>query len=50
MPETFIRWLGVVGNRQTVKLLGQLVDAPDFGTYAVEALRNLDRRHFGAWS
>jgi hypothetical protein len=49
-PETFIRWLGVVGNRQTMKLLGQLVDAPDLGTYAVEALRNLDRRRFGASS
>jgi hypothetical protein len=47
-PETFIRWLGVVGNRQTVKLLGQLVDAPELGTYTVEVLRNLDRRHFGA--
>jgi hypothetical protein len=43
-PATFIRWLGVVGNRQTVKLLGELVDAPDLGAYAVEALRNLDRR------
>ncbi len=49
-PEIFIRWLGVVGSRQTVKLLGQLVDAPDLGTYAVEALRNLDRRHLGTWS
>jgi len=45
---SLIRWLGVVGNRQTVRLLDQLVDTPDLGPYAIEALRSLDRRHSGA--
>lgn len=40
-----IRWLGVVGNRQTVWLLGELVDSHDLGPYAIEALRNLDKLH-----
>jgi hypothetical protein len=46
-PATLIRWLGVVGNRQTVRLLGDLVDAPDLGPHAVGALRNLNRRQVG---
>jgi hypothetical protein len=43
-----IRWLGVVGNRRTIRLLGELVDSPDLGPYAVVALQNLDKRHHGA--
>jgi hypothetical protein len=34
---SLIRRLGAVGNRQTVRLLGSLVDAPDLGPYVVEA-------------
>ena len=43
-----IRWLGVVGNRRTVRLLGELVNSPELGPDAVEALRKLNEHHFGA--
>ena len=41
---TLIRRLGVIGNRETAKLLERLLDAPAFGAHAVEALRSLNRR------
>jgi hypothetical protein len=36
-----IRWLAVVGKRQTLKLLEPLVDSPDLGLHALEAVRKL---------
>jgi hypothetical protein len=38
---SIIRWLAVVGNRRTIRLLEPLVDTPDLGPYAVEAVRKL---------
>jgi hypothetical protein len=38
---SIIRWLGSVGDRQTVRLLEPLVDAPDLGPSALEAVRKL---------
>jgi hypothetical protein len=40
-PAFLIRWLGVVGNRKTARLLEQFVDNPDLGPHAVAALRRL---------
>jgi hypothetical protein len=37
-----IRLLGVVGNRQTVKLLEPFLDTPDLGAHAVETVRRLN--------
>jgi hypothetical protein len=36
-----IRLLAVVGTRQTLKLLEPLVDSPDLGLFALEAVRKL---------
>jgi Nuclease-related domain len=39
--QFIIRWLGVVGDRGTVRVLEPIIDTADLGPYAVEAVRKL---------
>jgi hypothetical protein len=39
-----LRWLGIVGNRQSARLIEPLVDSHDLGSHAVAALRRINDR------
>jgi hypothetical protein len=41
MGAFIVRWLAIVGNRQTLKLLEPLVDSAELGLHALEAVRKL---------
>jgi hypothetical protein len=39
-----LRWLGIVGNRQSARLIEPLVDSHDLGSHALAALRRINDR------
>jgi energy-coupling factor transporter ATP-binding protein EcfA2 len=41
---SLIRWLGVVGDRESAQLLEPLVDSHDLGSHALAALRRINER------